>query len=91
MAGMKVQAQYDGATIHGPWGYMCNQHFAAYGVGLGTGRGQFLIVGERPSPVPRAKGPSEDPVPDDLDEGEIPPVNPEKEEAPPVKMDWGNV
>lgn len=40
----KAQAQYDGATTMGPWGYMCQIHFGMYGVGLGTGRGQKLTV-----------------------------------------------
>jgi hypothetical protein len=47
-AGKKVEAVYDGKTIHGPWAYMCEEHFGQYGIGLGTGRGQRLIVGERP-------------------------------------------
>lgn len=46
--GLQVQAVYDGKTIHGPWAYMCEEHFGALGVGLGTGRGQRLIVGEKP-------------------------------------------
>ena len=37
-------AHYDAATIHGPWGYLCERHFAAIGVGLGTGRGQRLVL-----------------------------------------------
>lgn len=48
MQGKKEPAQYDGATKHGPWAYMCEQDFQLHGVGLGTGRGQRLIVGERP-------------------------------------------
>lgn len=39
-----VPAKYDGKTIQGPWGYMCERHFRSYGVGLGTGRGQRLIL-----------------------------------------------
>ncbi len=38
------EARYDGKTIHGPWAYMCEQHFTEFGVGLGTGRGQRLIL-----------------------------------------------
>lgn len=38
------EAFYDGKTIHGPWGFMCEQHFQNYGIGLGTGRGQRLNV-----------------------------------------------
>jgi hypothetical protein len=30
----------DGKTILGPWGLMCSKHFAQYGIGLGTGKGQ---------------------------------------------------
>lgn len=49
MEGLEVQAQYDGKTLHGPWAYMCESHFEVMGIGLGTGRGQKLIVGERPT------------------------------------------
>ena len=38
------QAQYDGKTTLGPWGYMCQEHFDEYGTGLGLGVGQRLIV-----------------------------------------------
>lgn len=37
-------ARYDGKTEMGPWANMCPQHFRMYGVGLGSGRGQKLIV-----------------------------------------------
>lgn len=37
-------ALYDGKTIHGPWAYMCAEHFRLYGVGLGTGKGQRLVA-----------------------------------------------
>lgn len=37
-------ARFDGATVHGPWAYMCEDHFKADGLGLGTGRGQRLIL-----------------------------------------------
>jgi len=39
-----TRALYDGKTIYGPWAYMCQPCFNAYGVGLGTGKGQRLIV-----------------------------------------------
>jgi hypothetical protein len=39
-----VPARYDGATVHGPWAYMCEEHFQSDGVGLGTGRGQLLVL-----------------------------------------------
>ena len=37
-------AAFDGRTIHGPWAYMCQYHFDAYGVGVGLGRGQKLVL-----------------------------------------------
>lgn len=37
-------AGYDGRTVDGPWANMCGHHFKERGVGLGLGRGQFLIV-----------------------------------------------
>ena len=43
-----VTAHYDGATVMGPWANMCRAHFYSHGRGLGTGRGQELIVGEAP-------------------------------------------
>jgi hypothetical protein len=39
-------AEYDGATTQGPWAFMCEDHFLLDGVGLGTGRGQMLVVAE---------------------------------------------
>lgn len=47
-AGLDVEAKYDGKTVLGPWAYMCDDHFGVLGIGLGTGRGQKLIVGEKP-------------------------------------------
>lgn len=41
--GKKVEANYDGKTILGPWANMCEEHFKSYGVGLGLGRGQRLV------------------------------------------------
>jgi hypothetical protein len=40
----EAQAHYDGATTQGPWAFMCDDHFRIYGMGLGTGKGQELIV-----------------------------------------------
>ncbi len=40
----QVDATYDGKTVHGPWANMCQSHFDLYGVGLGTGKGQRLVV-----------------------------------------------
>ena len=42
--GHKVPARYDGKTTFGPWANMCQAHFAIYGIGLGLGRGQRLVV-----------------------------------------------
>jgi len=43
--GATVPAVYDGRTVHGPWAYMCEAHWAEHGVGrLGTGYGQRLVV-----------------------------------------------
>ena len=38
------KADYDGRTTLGTWAYMCPIHFEMYGVGLGLGRGQKLVV-----------------------------------------------
>lgn len=45
---LKVEpAAYDAATApFGSWAYMCEAHFAEFGVGLGTGRGQRLVLKE---------------------------------------------
>jgi hypothetical protein len=40
----KTLAQYDAATKMGSWAYLCEAHFRDYGVGLGTGAGQRLVV-----------------------------------------------
>lgn len=37
-------AYVDGATIGGPWAYMCFEHYAYHGIGLGVGRGQRLVL-----------------------------------------------
>lgn len=37
-------ARYDGATKMGPWAYMCHTCHATYGLGLGTGVGQRLLL-----------------------------------------------
>ena len=38
----RVAASVDGKTTQGPWANMCDDCFAAYGIGLGLGRGQRL-------------------------------------------------
>ena len=45
---IKSEAHYDGKTIEGPWASMCDGHFLIHGRGLGTGKGQHLIVGDKP-------------------------------------------
>jgi hypothetical protein len=37
-------AEYDAKTIVGPWANMCAECFETYGIGLGLGRGQKLVV-----------------------------------------------
>lgn len=39
-----IPAEYDGKTTRGPWANMCAPCFAENGIGLGTGKGQRLIV-----------------------------------------------
>lgn len=39
-----VPARYDGKTKDGPWAYMCPPCFQDHGIGLGTGRGQLLVL-----------------------------------------------
>lgn len=41
-------AHYDAKTKHGPWAYLCVEHFASMAASheLGTGRGQRLVVAE---------------------------------------------
>jgi len=39
------EAHYDGKTKMGPWANMCDKCFRVYGVGLGTGCGQKLVLG----------------------------------------------
>ncbi len=40
----ELSARYDGKTIYGPWANMCFHHFMNYGIGLGTGKGQRLVM-----------------------------------------------
>ena len=42
-----TKAEFDGKTTMGPWANMCEAHFGLFGVGLGTGKGQRLIVREK--------------------------------------------
>lgn len=52
----KTEAHYDGRTVSGQWANMCTPHFATRGVGLGTGKGQHLVVGEKPVDTEGEKG-----------------------------------
>ena len=42
--GVKIPSTVDGKTIKGPWAYMCDPCFGAFGVGLGPGLGQRLVL-----------------------------------------------
>lgn len=42
--GKMKSAKYDAKTIMGPWANLCTPCFKQYGVGLGTGRGQKLVL-----------------------------------------------
>lgn len=46
--GTVKEATYDGRTAAGVWANMCRFHFDVFGLGLGTGKGQELIVGTAP-------------------------------------------
>lgn len=37
-------AGYDARTIYGTWANMCLEHLKLFGVGLGTGKGQELVL-----------------------------------------------
>jgi hypothetical protein len=39
-----VPARYDAKTRSGPWAYLCEECYERVGVGLGTGRGQRLLL-----------------------------------------------
>jgi len=45
---MYQEARYDGKTKMGPWANMCREHFEQYGVGLGLGKGQELVLADVP-------------------------------------------
>jgi hypothetical protein len=46
MNGADVPAGFDGKTKMGAWANMCPTHFGLYGIGLGTGKGQRLVMEE---------------------------------------------
>jgi hypothetical protein len=39
-----IPAEYDGKTSLGGWANMCLNHFRQIGVGLGSGKGQKLVL-----------------------------------------------
>lgn len=39
-------AGYDARTIIGSWAYLCEEHFKEFGIGLGLGKGQRLVLRE---------------------------------------------
>ena len=41
---IKKPAAYDSRLKSGAWGYMCEDCFEEFGVGLGEGKGQKLIL-----------------------------------------------
>ena len=40
-------AHYDAKTSFGPWASMCEEHYKKYGIGLGTGKGQELVLEDK--------------------------------------------
>lgn len=54
-----VPAAVDGRTKSGRWANMCPACFTEHGVGLGTGKGQLLVVEGQPEPKVTTAGPDE--------------------------------
>lgn len=44
-----AKATVDGKTKGGPWAFMCDPCFDKHGIGLGTGKGQRLVLKEASS------------------------------------------
>lgn len=42
--GRLIDARYDAKTNMGPWANMCQRHYNTYGIGLGLGLGQKLVL-----------------------------------------------
>lgn len=38
------EAGYDAKTQYGPWAYLCERHWLLFGIRLGTGFGQKLVL-----------------------------------------------
>lgn len=66
-----VPAAYDGKTKRGPWANMCDACFGTHGIGLGTGRGQRLVVGVKPAPTKDIHEMSLDEIEDLVGDGDI--------------------
>ena len=45
--GVQTTAFYDARTKNGYWAYLCEDHFASEGIGLGLGKGQRLVLARR--------------------------------------------
>ena len=43
-SGITETAQYDAKTTFGSWASLCKIHFLRFGIGLGLGRGQKLVL-----------------------------------------------
>jgi hypothetical protein len=57
--GKQTLAYADAKLSIGPWGYVCLEHFSAYGCSLGLGKGQRLIHEDAPESLGRCDPPSE--------------------------------
>ena len=64
-------AAVDGRTVFGGWANMCEACFKSMGVGLGTGSGQRLVVGEKPPPTKRVQEMSVDELEDLVGDGDL--------------------
>ena len=50
------KAAYDGKTRFGAWANMCEYHFVQHGIGLGTGKGQRLVLDDKQKTLTRRGG-----------------------------------
>lgn len=50
------EAEYDAKTIQGPWANLCGPCYIRFGVGLGTGKGQRLVLESEESVHTREAG-----------------------------------
>jgi hypothetical protein len=61
-AGLSRSAKYDAKTKTGPWAYLCETHYQEYGIGLGTGLGQKLVLKKIPEPRTIMRGKKNEPT-----------------------------